>query len=35
MVNKEFFLALEDLEAEKGISSEIFLDALRGALVSA
>ena len=35
MVNKEFFLALEDLEAEKGISSEIFLEALRGALVSA
>ena len=35
MVNKEFFAALEDLEAEKGISSEIFLDALRGALVAA
>ena len=35
MVNKEFFLALEDLEAEKGISSEIFLEALRGALVAA
>ena len=35
MVNKEFFSALEDLEAEKGISSEIFLEALRGALVAA
>ena len=35
MVNKEFFLALADLEAEKGISSEIFIDALRNALVSA
>ena len=35
MVNKEFFAALEDLEAEKGISSEIFLEALRGALVAA
>ena len=35
MVNKEFFLALADLEAEKGISSEIFIEALRNALVSA
>ena len=35
MVNKEFFLALEDLEAEKGTSSEIFLEAPRGARVAA
>lgn len=35
MVSKEFFEALADLEAEKGISSEIFIDALRNALISA
>ena len=35
MVSKEFFEALADLEAEKGISSEIFIEALRNALVSA
>ena len=32
---KEFFLALEDLEKEKGIPKEIFLVALENALVSA
>ncbi len=32
---KEFFLALEDLEKEKGIPKEIFLEALENALVSA
>ena len=35
MVSKEFFEALADLEAEKGISREIFIEALRGALISA
>lgn len=35
MVSKEFFDALADLEVEKGISREIFLDALRNALISA
>lgn len=35
MVSKEFFEALADLEAEKGISSDIFIDALRNALISA
>lgn len=35
MVSKEFFEALADLEAEKGISREIFIEALRNALVSA
>ena len=33
MVSKEFFEALADLEAEKGISSEIFLEALRGTIL--
>lgn len=32
---KEFFSALEDLEKEKGIPKEIFLEALENALVSA
>lgn len=35
MVNKDFFLALADLEREKGIPQEVFLDALKSALVSA
>ena len=35
MVSKEFFEALADLEAEKGISEEIFIEALRNALISA
>lgn len=35
MVNKDFFLALEDLEAEKGISQQVFIEALENALVIA
>ena len=35
MINKEFFAALEDLEREKGIPKEIFIEALRNALMSA
>ena len=35
MVNKDFFLALDALEQEKGISKEYFLDALKTALTSA
>jgi N utilization substance protein A len=35
MINKEFFTALDDLEKEKGISKQVFLDALENALVSA
>lgn len=35
MVNKDFFAALADLEKEKGIPQEVFLEALRNALVSA
>ena len=35
MVNKDFFLALEDLEREKGISQEVFIEALENALVIA
>lgn len=35
MTNKDFFLALEDLEREKGIPREVFLEALQNALVSA
>ncbi len=35
MINKDFFAALADLEREKGISEETFLDALETALVSA
>ena len=35
MVNKDFFAALADLEREKGIPQEVFLDALKNALVSA
>lgn len=35
MINKDFFAALADLEREKGISEEVFIDALSGALVSA
>ncbi len=35
MVNKDFFAALADLEQEKGIKQEIFLEALQNALVSA
>lgn len=35
MINKDFFLALEDLEKEKGIPQEDFLKALEDGLVSA
>lgn len=35
MINKEFFAALEDLEKEKGIPQQVFLEALENALVSA
>ncbi|MCM1437907.1 MAG: transcription termination factor NusA [Roseburia sp.] len=35
MVNKDFFAALADLEKEKGIPQEVFIDALKNALVSA
>ncbi len=35
MTNKDFFAALEDLEKEKGIPQQVFLDALENALVSA
>lgn len=35
MVNKDFFVALADLEKEKGIPQEVFIEALQNALVSA
>ena len=35
MINKDFFLALEDLEREKGIKKEDFISWLETALVSA
>ncbi len=35
MTNKDFFVALEDLEKEKGIPREVFMEALSNALVSA
>lgn len=35
MVNKDFFQALADLERERGISEEIFIEALSNALASA
>ncbi len=34
-VNKEFFLALQDLEKERGIPQQVFMDALANALASA
>ncbi|MBP5242313.1 MAG: transcription termination/antitermination protein NusA [Clostridia bacterium] len=34
-MNKEFFAALEDLEAEKGIKKEVFIEALENALAAA
>jgi len=34
MINKDFFVALADLEKEKGIPQEVFLEALRNALIS-
>ncbi len=35
MVNKDFFQALEDLETQKGINKEFFINALENALTSA
>ena len=35
MINKNFFAALKDLEKEKGISKQIFIEALENALISA
>ena len=35
MTNKDFFLALDALEQEKGISKEYFLEALQAALATA
>ena len=35
MINKDFFAALQDLEKEKGIPQEVFLEALENALISA
>ena len=35
MINKDFFAALADLEREKGISEEVFVEALETALASA
>ena len=35
MVNKDFFEALKDLEAEKGINEEVFISALEQALTAA
>lgn len=35
MVNKDFFLALDELEATKGIKKEFFIEALESALVAA
>ena len=35
MISKDFFLALEDLEREKGISKELFIQELENALACA
>ena len=35
MINKDFFLALNDLEEQKGIKKEFFIEALESALVAA
>jgi N utilization substance protein A len=35
MINKDFFQALEDLEVEKKIKKEVFIEALETALTSA
>ncbi len=35
MINKDFFAALADLEHERGISQQVFIDALSSALASA
>ena len=34
-MNKEFILAVEELEKEKGISKDALIDAIESALVSA
>ena len=34
MVNKDFFLALDELEATKGIKKEFFIEVLESALVA-
>ena len=33
MINKDFFEALKDLEAEKGINEEVFISALEQAWI--
>ncbi|MGN0798342.1 MAG: transcription termination factor NusA [Christensenellales bacterium] len=35
MINKDFFVALEDLERERGVDKEVFVNALEQALTSA
>lgn len=35
MINKDFFAALDDLEAEKGIKKEVFIETLQNALTAA
>ncbi|MBQ9081806.1 MAG: transcription termination/antitermination protein NusA, partial [Clostridia bacterium] len=35
MINKDFFAALEELEEQKGIKKEIFIEALQNALAAA
>ena len=35
MVNKDFFQALKDLEEQKGINSQYFIESLESALTSA
>jgi len=35
MTNKDFFQALKDLEAERGINEEVFISALEQALTAA
>lgn len=35
MINKDFFSALDELEAEKGIKKEVFIEALENALAAA
>ena len=35
MISKDFFLALDDLEKEKGISKDVFIKALENALTFA
>ena len=35
MINKDFFLALDELEKQKGIKKEFFIETLESALVAA